>query len=458
MAKREKRQGKKLLIIGGGAVGMAVSTGATRHGNYEVTVISSDKHASYSQCGIPYVFSGEIPNFEQLIVRDLEFFQEMGIKLRLGTQVDSIDLTSNTIRIGDEKLAFDKLVIATGSKASIPRNIETGTLLKNVFTLRTLSDGMHIAEALKDAKNVVIIGAGSIGCEVAIATARRGIRTSLLSRSNTILSSSLDSDMAETVISYLEREGVEVLTEHTPESLNGEEKITSVTANGREIPADVVLISVGVTPNTSLAAETGIDIGTVGGILTNDKLQVLADGNVIENVFAGGECTQINNFVTGKPMLSQLASTARRMAGAIIDNLADKDIKFNPVVNPWVAVVGDLQIGSVGVTTKEVEKQGIRVISGISTGSTHADYFPGAGKIFIKVLFHNRCLVGAQIVSTTGTKERIDGLSLAIKRKQTIDELLEMETCYSPVVSTLQDPLLFAVKGAHKKMPRKDAR
>jgi len=458
MVKREKRQGKKLLIIGGGAVGMAVSTGATRHGNYEVTVISSDKHASYSQCGIPYVFSGEIPNFEQLIVRDLEFFQEMGIKLRLETQVDSIDLTSNTIRIADEKLAFDKLVIATGSKASIPRNIETGTLLKNVFTLRTLSDGMHIAEALKDAKNVVIIGAGSIGCEVAIATARRGIRTSLLSRSNTILSSSLDPDMAETVISYLEREGVEVLTEHTPESLNGEEKITSVTANGREIPADVVLISVGVTPNTSLAAETGIDIGTVGGILTNDKLQVLADGNVIENVFAGGECTQINNFVTGKPMLSQLASTARRMAGVIIDNLADKDIKFNPVVNPWVAVVGDLQIGSVGVTTKEAEKQGIRVISGISTGSTHADYFPGAGKIFIKVLFHNRCLVGAQIISTTGTKERIDGLSLAIKRKQTIDELLEMETCYSPVVSTLQDPLLFAVKGAYKKMPRKDAR
>ena len=458
MVKREKRQGKKLLIIGGGAVGMAVSTGATRHGNYEVTVISSDKHASYSQCGIPYVFSGEIPNFEQLIVRDLEFFQEMGIKLRLETQVDSIDLNSNTIRIGDEKLAFDKLVIATGSKASIPRNIETGTLLKNVFTLRTLSDGMHIAEALKDAKNVVIIGAGSIGCEVAIATARRGIRTSLLSRSNTILSSSLDPDMAETVISYLEREGVEVLTEHTPESLNGEEKITSVTANGREIPADVVLISVGVTPNTSLASEAGIDIGAVGGILTNDKLQVLADGNVIENVFAGGECTQINNFVTGKPMLSQLASTARRMAGVIIDNLADKDIKFNPVVNPWVAVVGDLQIGSVGVTTKEAEKQGIRVISGISTGSTHADYFPGAGKIFIKVLFHNRCLVGAQIVSTTGTKERIDGLSLAIKRKQTIDELLEMETCYSPVVSTLQDPLLFAVKGAYKKMPRKDAR
>ncbi len=251
-------------------------------------------------------------------------------------------------------------MIATGSKASIPRNIETGTLLKNVFTLRTLSDGMHIAEALKDAKNAVIIGAGSIGCEVAIATARRGIRTSLLSRSNTILSSSLDPDMAETVISYLEREGVEVLTEHTPESLNGEEKITSVTANGREIPADVVLISVGVTPNTSLAAETRIDIGTVGGILTNDKLQVLADGNVIENVFAGGECTQINNFVTGKPMLSQLASTARRMAGVIIDNLADKDIKFNPVVNPWVAVVGDLQIGSVGVTTKEAEKQGIQ--------------------------------------------------------------------------------------------------
>jgi len=458
MIKRGETSGKKLLIIGGGAVGMAVSTGATRHTNYDVTVISADKHASYSQCGIPYVFSGDVPTFEQLIVKGPEFFKEMGIKVRLDTRVDSIDIENRSIRIGKEQLDFDKLVIATGSTPSIPKQIEKSISLKNVFTLRTLSDGMQIGEALENAKDVVIIGAGSIGSEVAIATARRGIRTSLLNRSNTIFSSSLDPDMAETVISYLEKEGVQVLTGYTPTSINGEESVTSVTVNEIEIPADVVLISVGVTPNTSLAAETGIDIGTVGGILTNDKLQVLADGNVIENVFAGGECTQINNFVTGKPMLSQLASTARRMAGVIIDNLADKYIKFNPVVNPWVAVVGDLQIGSVGVTTKEAEKQGIRVISGISTGSTHADYFPGAGKIFIKVLFHNRCLVGAQIVSTTGTKERIDGLSLAIKRKQTIDELLEMETCYSPVVSTLQDPLLFAVKGAYKRIPRKDAR
>lgn len=456
MEKREERQSKKLLIIGGGAVGMAVSTGTTRHSNYDVTVLSSDKHASYSQCGIPYVFSGEIPEFRQLIVRDLEFFREMGIKLRLNTQVDSINLENNTIRIGEEILVFDKLVIATGSKTSIPKSIETGTSLKNVFTLRTLSDGMYLDEALNDAKDVVIIGAGSIGTEVAIATARRGIRTSLLNRSSTILSSSLDPDMAETVISYLEKEGVQVLTEHIPTSLNGKDNVNSVTVNGREIPADVVLISVGVTPDTYLASEAGIDIGPTGGIVTNDRLKAIANGKVLENVFAGGECTQIYNFVTGKPMLSHLASTARRMAGVITDNLDNKDTKFSPVVNPWVAVVGGLQIGSVGITTSEAEKQGMRVVSGIATGTTHAEYFPGADKIFIKVLFHDRCLVGAQIISTTGTKERIDGLSLAIKRKQTIDELLEMETCYSPAVSTLQDPLLFAVKGAYKKMPRKD--
>lgn len=458
MEKREKTPGKKLLIIGGGAVGMAVATGATRHSNYDVTVLSSDKHASYSQCGIPYVFSGEIRNFRQLIVRDLEFFREMGVKLRLNTQVDSIDLANNTIRIGEELLVFDKLVIATGSKPFIPKNIETGTSLKNVFTLRTLSDGMQLNEALNNAKDIVIIGAGSIGTEVAIATVRRGIRTSLLNRSSTILSSSLDPDMAETVISYLEKEGVQVLTEHIATSINGEESVKSVTVNGREIPADVVLIAVGVAPNTALASEAGIDIGPVGGIVTNDRLQVIANGKVIENVFSGGECTQIYNFVTGKPMLSHLASTARRMAGVITDNLDNKDTKFNPVVNPWVAVVGDLQIGSVGITTAEAEKQGMRVVSGIATGSTRAEYFPGAGRIFIKVLFHDRCLAGAQIISTTGTKERIDSLCLAIKRKQTIDELLEMETCYSPAVSTLQDPLLFAVKGAYKKTPRKDAR
>ncbi len=458
MIKREETSDKKLLIIGGGAVGMAVSTGATRRSNYDVTVISSDKHASYSQCGIPYVFSGEIQNFGKLIIRDLEFFREMGIEVRLDSRVDSVDLENNLINIGKEKLAFDKLVIATGSTPYIPKSIESGISLKNVFTLRTLSDGMHISEALNDAKDVVIIGAGSIGSEVAIATARRGIRTSLLNRSNTILSSSLDPDMAETVISYLEKEGVQVLTEHILTSLNGEDRVTSVKVNGREIPADVVLISVGVTPDTSLASEAGIDIGPAGGMVTNDRLQVMASGKVIEDVFSGGECTQIYNFVTGKPMLSHLASTARRMAGVITDNLNGKETRFGPVVNPWVAVVGDLHIGSVGITTAEAEKHGIRVVSGIATGSTRAEYFPGAGNIFIKVLFHDRCLVGAQIISTTGTKERIDGLSLAIKRKQTVDELLEMETCYSPAVSTLQDPLFFAVKGAHKKMPKKDAR
>lgn len=120
-----------------------------------------------------------------------------------------------------------------------------------------------------------------------------------------------------------------------------------------------------------------------------------------------------------------------------------------------MALVGDLQIGSVGITTVEAEKHGIGVVSGIAMGSTRAKYFPGAGKIFIKLLFHDRYLIGAQIISTAGTKERIDGLALAIKRKQTVDEMLEMETCYSPVVSTLLDPLLFAVKGAYKKMPKR---
>ena len=196
---------------------MAVSTGARRHSDYDVTVISSDKHASYSQCGIPYVLAGEITNFSKLLRREYKFFMDMGIELRLDTMVDSIDLENRRVKIGKEQLPFNKLVIATGSKPSIPKNLESGTLLKNVFTLRTLSDGMQIDEALNNAKDLVIIGAGSIGTEVAIAAAHRGIRTSLLNRSDTILSSSFDPDMAEMVISYLEKEGVQVFTKHVPD-------------------------------------------------------------------------------------------------------------------------------------------------------------------------------------------------------------------------------------------------
>ncbi|WP_319506102.1 FAD-dependent oxidoreductase [uncultured Methanolobus sp.] len=451
MREKNMHTDKKVIIIGGGAVGMAVATSLTRHSKYSVTVFSEDKHTAYSQCGMPFVIGGQIKDFGSLILKDNKFFKDMGIDLRLETRIDSMDIEGHTVSSGGQKYHFDKLVIATGSKPKIPRNTR-GTDLQNVFTLRTLSDAMKIEEALTNASNIVIIGGGSIGSELAAATSQRNINTILLNRSSSILSHNIDADMAESVQEHLESLGVKIITDHIPESINGETYVESVTITSTEFPADLVIIATGVEPENKLASSAGIDIGDTGGIIVNEYLHPSIGGKYHPDIYCGGECVEVHDLITGKAMLSQVASTARRMAGAITNNLTSGPAEFGPILNPWIAAIGELQVGTTGITSKEAMENNIRIVTGIATGSTRADYYPGGSKLFIKLIFSERYLVGAQIVGGEGVKERIDALTLAIKKRTTVDELANIETCYAPPVSVLIDPTSFAAKGALKKM------
>jgi NADH oxidase (H2O2-forming) len=375
----------------------------------------------------------------------------MGIDLRLGSRVDSINLKDKTITSGGQNYYFDKLVIATGSKPKIPANIP-GTSLENVFTLRTLSDAIKIEKALTSASNIVIIGGGSIGAELAAATAQRKINTILLNRSESILSHNIDSDMADSVQEHLESLGVRVLTGYVPESINGEKKAESVTIGSTEFPADLVIISTGVEPENNLASDAGIDIGKNGGIIVDKYLHPSVDGKYNQDIYCGGECVEVHELITGKTMLSQVASTARRMAGVITNNLTSTPMEFGPILNPWIAVIGELQVGTTGISSKKAIENNIKTVTGMATGSTRADYYPGGSKIFIKLIFSEEYLVGAQVVGGEGVKERIDALTLAIKKRTTVQELANIETCYAPPVSMLIDPVNFAAKGALKKM------
>jgi NADH oxidase (H2O2-forming) len=446
---------KKLIIIGGGAVGLAVATSVKRHSDYDVLVFSSDSHASYSQCGIPFVIAGDISDFNSLLLRSKEFFEEAGIDLRTGTTVQSVDLANRTVLADGENYNFDRLVIATGSTPSIPEELKAGALLENVFTVRTLQDGIRLEKALLKASNTVIIGGGAIGAELAAACSGRGLNTLLVSRSSSLLSHNIDPDMADIVREHLESLGVQILTDYAPQTLNGEDSVRSVTIGGKEFPAEVVIISAGVKPETKLAADAGIMTGPTGGIIINDDLQVkLTDGTYDPDVYCGGECAQLQDLITGRPLLSQLASTARRMAGVIRDNIIEEHSSFGPVISPWVAVIGELEVGTVGITTQVARLNGIDLVSGLATGTTSAGYYPGSTRLYIKLLFRNRILVGAQAIGGKGIKERIDGLSLAISKRTTVDELLNLETCYTPPLGTLVDPLTYAAKGALRKMSR----
>ncbi len=448
----EKKGPSKIVIIGGGACGMAAATKIRRQSDYEITVLSRDSHTAYSHCGIPFVLSREIDSFEKLVVKPPDFFRKKRIDVRLNEGVRSIDLDLRTVRTGEGVYPFDKLVISTGSLPFVPRKSRLNILPYGIFTLRSLADGMLFEKALETAGKVCIIGGGTIGIECAAAFARRGIKTLLVTRSKSLLSRQLDLDIAEIIREYLQVLGVEVISGESvvfPERF-WKEKILQV--GDKQFPADLVLLASGVKPEVSLALKAGIEIGKAGGIVVNEMLQVKAGYEFLPYVYAGGECVEVTDFITGEARLSQLGTTARRMADVIGNNITGKRTTFGSLTDPWVAVAGDLQFGGVGITSEKAESNGMRLITGFSRGRTRASYYPGRKDLYIKLLFKDDCLVGAQLAGGEGIKERVDALCLAVRKKATIRDLLDTETCYAPPVSMLVDPLRPAVIAAIRNM------
>ncbi|WP_440953068.1 FAD-dependent oxidoreductase [Methanococcoides sp. FTZ1] len=443
-----------VVILGGGATGMAVATHVRRCRDLSVIVISKDSHVSYSECGIPFKLAGKIQDFDSLIVRTPDFFDKMRIDILLETEAMKIDLFKKEIDLKDREIAFDRLVIATGGKHRIPSNLQQSLDLKGVFTLQTLSDGMKIESALLSAENVVIIGAGAIGVEVAAGIAKRGIGTTLINRSTSVLSRLIDNDMSEIVREHLTSIGVKLITGEFPERIGGQEKVENVILSGKKLPADVVIISTGIVPETGLARKAGISTGELGGIVINDHLQARIGDEFSTDVFAGGDCCEVTDLVTSKKSLMQLAPVARRMATVIADNICDKDTVLGPLLGPSVYVAGDLLIGSVGLTSRKAKAEAMTIVTGYATGVTHSTIFPNSSDIHIKLLFRERYLAGAQVIGNTGVKERIDSLAFMIKKKTTVDEMFTMETCYAPPVGTVVDPLFYAVKDAYRNMKK----
>ena len=443
----------KVVILGAGAVGMTVATYLKRHTEHEVTVFSSDTYTAYSQCGLPFVLEGTIHDFTDLVVRSPDAFIEMGIDLHLGTVVNHIDAKCRKVISDDGVFDYDYLVIATGSEPFVPP-LE-GVELEGVFTLHTMSDGMAIDQSVKDTSRVVIIGAGAIGVEVAGGLAARGVDITLVEALPQVLPLTLDPDMAMLVHQHLESLRVRVITGEQVNSINGKTHVHSVSVREEELSADVVIVTTGLRPLSGIARDAGFDIGPTGGIITNENLRAGAGGELLDNVYAGGECAEVKDFVTDSPFISRLGSAARRMARVIGENIAGNDAVYPPTVSPNVVVAGEVAAGSVGITSHTAAVNDISVVCGSSEGRTRAGYYPGGSQLHVKLIFSNRQLVGAQVVAGEGVKERIDALSLAIRMGATLDDLLEWETAYAPPVSMVIDPVTFAADDAKMKMEGK---
>jgi NADH oxidase (H2O2-forming) len=435
---------KRVVIIGAGASGLPIASQIRKETkDVDITVITQGKHVAYSPCALPFVLHGVIDDFESCIMKTPEDYELVDIRILNETTVDRIDLEDRRLDTTAGEVRFDTLVIATGSFPFVPPI--PGVDAEGVCVLKTMEDAQRIAECVEDVEDAVIVGAGAIGLEVGSALISRGVRVTVVELLPYVLPLILDPDMAQLVHNHLTDLGARVITGAAVTEVFKDEggKVSGVKVGEEEIPCQMVLMSTGVRPQTELAKEAGIELGPSGGIVTDSSLHVKVGRQYLPNVYASGDCVEVIKDFTYQRTISPLGTSAWRLARVVADNIMGRNSYLQPFTSPNVCVVGNLQVGSVGLTTHAATSSGIQVQSRVSTGPSAARYYPKRHMITSKLIIdHSRRIVGGQIISDgSGVKCRIDTLSVAMAAKMKVDEFAHVETCYAPPVSALVDPL-----------------
>ena len=446
---------KNVIVIGSGAAGMTAASEAKRcDPSAKVTVITEDEHIAYSPCVIPWALEGKA-KWEDIVMHDATFYRkERDIEVLTKTKVASVsDADKKVVTEDGNEFAYDSLVIATGSTVFIPP-VE-GKDLKGVFGIKTINDGKAIESALRDAKKVVIAGAGVIGLEAALAFVNIGKEVTVIEMMDQVIPRIADRDMAEPDQKYLEGKGVKFMMKTPVQGVIGTDKVEAVNAGGQTVPCDMVVFATGVRANVDLADQMGLDKGQMGALLVSPTLQAYKRGRLVPDVFVAGDVMQCQSAVYPGPTMSQLGSSANkegRIAGA---NAAGKKLEFGPVASPWVSIIGDLQIAGTGMSLGLASWYGADCVTGKATGRTRARYYPDAKEQTVKVIADKTThrLVGAQILAGEEATGRIDWLTAAIVNGTPAEEFLaNSENAYCPPTSQVRDVVFAAVEDLVKNL------
>ncbi|PVX26093.1 MAG: hypothetical protein CW691_02525 [Candidatus Bathyarchaeum sp.] len=443
---------RKIVIIGAHAAGLDAASAARKTDRTaDITLITKEEKPAYSRCGLPFVLGGHIEKFDDLVVFPDRFYKMMKLNLLTQTTVTNVDSTAKTVDIQDKSgtkdtLSYDSLILATGADPFLPP--VKGREKNGVFVVRTLDDGAKINKAIQTAKSAVIIGAGLIGLEVAVACLERGLKTTVVEFLPYVLPVLLDKAMADRVQKALEEKGLNIIVGKGAEEFLGADKVTGVLVGGETIPADVVVVATGVRSNLELAKNAGVILGQKG-IKTN----VLMETN-IKDVYAIGDCAESINLITRRPMMSQLGTTAVRQAKVAGINAAGGYSTFNGALGSWITRLFDTEVGGTGLTEFMAGRSGLKTVSATMVSKTRADYFPGALPIRIKLIADKETgkLIGAQIIGGEEVTQRINALSFAIINEMSIQDLAKVETCYAPPVSETWEPMVLAAEMVLRKL------
>ncbi|HOW64892.1 MAG TPA: FAD-dependent oxidoreductase [Candidatus Paceibacterota bacterium] len=452
----------KVVIVGGVAAGPKVAAKIMRlNPEAEVTVLEQGKFLSYAGCGLPYYVSGMVREQKDLmstavgVVRDTAFFQKVkNVRVLNETEAIEIDRAQKRVRArrlgetADLWLPYDKLVLATGARPVFPPlpNVK----LKNVFTLH----GMHDAEAIKTllaqakARDVVIIGGGLIGVETTEALVHCGCRVTIVEMLPQILGM-LDWEMARLVERHMESHGVKIMTDTQVTALEGDDRVCGVSTTRGSLPADMVILAIGVRPNVDLARAAHLALGPTGGIQVDDTLRTNDP-----NIYAVGDCVEGKNLQTGQPCYVPLGSTANKQGRVAAINICGGQDRFPGVLGSAVCKVFDFCVARTGLTEKSARQHGHEIITVVVPDFDRAHYMPGSQLIMLKLIVDapTRKLMGAQAVGPGAGDKRMDVAAMAITAGMTVDQLAKADLCYAPPYATALDNIITAANVARNKL------
>ena len=437
--------GARLLVVGGDGAGMSAASLARRRvPDLEIVALEMGRWTSYSACGIPYLVGGAIDGIADLVVRSPEEFRSMRIDVRTEHEVVGLDLASRKAEVHNRahgrsfQLGFDLLHIATGAR---PRRPDLpGLDLPHVHGVQTLSDATRLLDDARSHRpgHVVVVGSGYVGLELAEAFLDRGASVTVIEAAPEVMGT-LDPDMGLQVARAMRQAGVTVRT--------GEELVavteSAVVTSAGELPADLVVLGLGVEPNSDLAAAAGLDTGVRGSIVVDRRQRTS-----IEGVWAAGDCCQSYNIVSGRPVHLPLGTVANKQGRVAGINISGGYATFPGVAGTAVTRICRTEIGRTGLKEEEAEQAGFAVAAVRVEATTTASYMPEAQHTTLKLLAERGSgrLLGAQIVGGRGSAKRVDVIATALSARMGVDDLIGLDLGYAPPFSSVWDPVQVAAR------------
>lgn len=441
----------KYIVIGGVAGGATVAARLRRMDEQaEIILLERGAYVSYANCGLPYYIGGEISERDHLFVQTVKGFQDrFAIDIRVRQEAVEILREQKAVRIKNLETgaeyteSYDKLVLSPGA-APIRPNLE-GINLPNIFTLRNVPD----TDAIKNyitanrPRRAVVVGGGFIGLEMAENLHRQGLEVHVVEMGRQVMAP-IDYSMASIVHHHMVEQGIHLHLERGvtrfASSASGAQEV--VLSDEQKIETDMVILSIGVRPETTLAKDSGLAIGALGGISVNEYMQTSDP-----DIYALGDAVEVVHGVTGKPALIPLAGPANKQGRIVADNIVYGNVSvYSGTIGTSIAQVFDLTVAAAGANSKLLDREKIPYLSSFTHSQSHAGYYPGAVSMSVKILFspENGRLLGAQIVGFDGVDKRIEMLAQVIQNQGTVADLMELEHAYAPPYSSAKDPVNMA--------------